>query len=54
MKKFAELLEAHGGDRRAVTDASVDMGAAFEAEIKQNLPDAEITFDKFHVFELAN
>jgi transposase len=54
LKKFAEFLEAHGCDRRAVTDASIDMGAAFEAEIKQNLPNAEITFDKFHVFELAN
>ena len=29
-------------------------GAAFEAGIKQNFPNAEITFDKFHVIKLAN
>jgi hypothetical protein len=37
-----------------VTDASIDMGAAFEAGIKENFPNAEITFDKFHVVKLAN
>ena len=30
------------------------MGAAFEAGIKENFPNAEITFDKFHVIKLAN
>jgi transposase len=30
------------------------MGAAFEAGIKANFPNAEITFDKFHVIKLAN
>ena len=37
-----------------MTDASIDMGAAFEAGIKKNFPNAEITFDKFHVIKLAN
>src|SRR5208337_5034585 len=54
VKEFADFLEAHGGDREAITDASIDMGAAFEAGIKQNFPNAEITFDKFHVIKLAN
>jgi transposase len=54
VKEFADFLEAHGGRREAVTDASIDMGAAFEAGIKQNFPNAEITFDKFHVVKLAN
>src|SRR5208337_3506180 len=49
VKEFADFLEAHGGDREAITDASIDMGAAFEAGIKQNFPNAEITFDKFPV-----
>ena len=53
-KEFADFLEAHGGKREAVTDASIDMGAAFEAGIKENFPNAEITFDKFHVVKLAN
>jgi hypothetical protein len=47
VKEFADFLEAHGGKREAVTDASIDMGAAFEAGIKANFPNAAITFDKF-------
>ncbi len=54
VKEFADFLEAHGGKREAVTDASIDMGAAFEAGIKESFPNAEITFDKFHVIKLAN
>lgn len=54
VKEFADFLEAHGGKREAVTDASIDMGAAFEAGIKANFPNAAITFDKFHVIKLAN
>jgi transposase len=54
VKEFADFLEAHAGKREAVTDASIDMGAAFEAGIKANFPNAEITFDKFHVIKLAN
>jgi transposase len=54
VKEFADFLEAHGGKRQAVTDASIDMGAAFEAGIKENFENAEITFDKFHVVKLAN
>ncbi len=54
VKEFADFLEAHGGKREAVTDASIDMGAAFEAGIKANFDNAEITFDKFHVIKLAN
>ena len=38
VKEFADFLEAHGGRREAVTDASIDMGAAFEAGIKENFP----------------
>ena len=54
VKEFADFLEAHGGKREAVTDASIDMGAAFEAGIKANFENAQITFDKFHVIKLAN
>src|SRR5208282_6291968 len=36
VKEFADFLEAHGGKREAVSDASIDMGAAFEAGIKAN------------------
>jgi len=52
--EFADFLEAHGGARETVSDASIDMSAAFEAGIRQNFENAEITFDKFHVIKLAN
>ena len=53
VQEFGDFLQAHGGDRLGVSDASIDMGAAFEAGIKQNFANAEITFDKFHVIRLA-
>ena len=54
VKEFVDFLVSHGGDREAISDASIDMGAAFEAGIKENFANAEITFDKFHVIKLAN
>jgi len=54
VKEFADFLVSRGGDREAISDASIDMGAAFEAGIKENFANAEITFDKFHVIKLAN
>ena len=51
---FAAFLEAHGGKRENITDASIDMGAAFIAGVKANFPNAKITFDKFHVIKLVN
>jgi transposase len=54
VKEFADFLESHGGDRLGVSDASIDMGAAFEAGIKENFANAAFTFDKFHVNKLAN
>src|SRR5271169_5352216 len=51
---FAAFLEAHGGKRANITDASIDMGAAFVAGVKANFPNAKITFDKFHVIKLVN
>jgi transposase len=39
---FAAFLEAHGGKRENITDASIDMGAAFIAGVKANFPNAKI------------
>jgi transposase len=52
VNEFADFLELHGGDRLSVSDASIDMGAAFEVGIKQNFANARI--DKFHVIKLSN
>ena len=42
------------GRRKAISVASIEMGAAFDAGIKESFPDAEITFDKFHVIKSAS
>ncbi|MDE1990566.1 MAG: transposase [Betaproteobacteria bacterium] len=44
VKEFADFLVSHGGDREAISDASIDMGAAFEAGIKENFANAKITY----------
>jgi transposase len=51
---FAEDLKTHAGDPKAVTEVSADMSQAFAKGITANLPNAEITFDKFHVVSLVN
>jgi transposase len=51
---FAADLQMHGGDPAAVTEVSVDMSKAFAKGIAASLPNAKITFDKFHVVSLVN
>ena len=52
--RFADDLEAHGGDASRVKEVSIDMSAAFVKGVEDNLTEAEITFDKFHVVKLVN
>lgn len=47
--RFAADLAAHGGDPATVTDTSSDMSAAFISGIGAHLPNAKMTFDRFHV-----
>jgi transposase len=54
VKAFAEDLRAHGGDPERVEEVCADMSAAFQKGVRQSLPKAAITFDKFHVIALAN
>jgi transposase len=51
---FVEKLEAKKGDRKAIKQVSCDMSPAFIKGVKENLPEAEITFDKFHIIKLIN
>lgn len=51
---FAEDLQAHGGNPEAVTEVSADMSKAFSKGIAASLPNAQVTFDKFHVVSLVN
>jgi transposase len=52
--KFKEDFTAHNGDVTQITDVSCDMSPAFIKGVRDNLPNAEITFDKFHILKLIN
>jgi transposase len=51
---FKEDLEKHNGDANNITDISCDMSPAFIKGVRENLPNAKITFDKFHILKLIN
>lgn len=51
---FAEDLAAHGGAAQAITDVSLDLGAAYQAGARTHCPNAAVSFDPFHVIALAN
>ena len=52
--KFVEDLAEHGGDAGRITAACIDMSRAYIAGVGKHLPNAAITFDRFHVVKLAN
>ena len=51
---FADDLAAHGGDPDAISQVCIDMSPAFTKGIAENLPNADITFDKFHAVKIIN
>lgn len=51
---FCEDLGKHDGDPGKIADVSCDMSPAFIKGIAENLPNAEITFDKFHLMKIIN
>lgn len=51
---FAKDLHAHGGDTQNIKHACIDMSAAYAKGIAQSLPQAQISYDRFHVVALAN
>ena len=54
IKAFAADFTAHGGDPKAVESISIDMSPAFIKGVTKSLPNARITFDKFHVIAHAS
>lgn len=54
VKAFASDLRAHNGDPEAIESVSIDMSPAFIKGVAENLPNARITFDKFHVIAHAS
>jgi transposase len=51
---FADDLIEHGGDPEKVTEVCIDMSPAFIKGTSEHLPQAEITFDKFHTVKIVN
>ncbi len=54
VKAFAEHLSTHGGDASQINSVSIDMSPAFIKGVSNHLPNARITFDKFHVIAHAS
>jgi len=51
---FTKDLEAHNGSAEKITNASLDMSKAFIKGVNEALPNAEITFDPFHLIQHMN
>jgi len=51
---FVKSLETHNGNRNQVKDVSCDMSPAYIKGVKAFLPNAAITFDKFHILKIIN
>jgi len=54
VKDFKKDLESHNGSVESIKDVSCDMSPAFTKGINENLPNAKITYDKFHIIKLIN
>jgi len=52
--RFIEDFRRHGGDPAQITDVCIDMSVAYQAGVAEFLPEAEITFDRFHLMKLMS
>jgi transposase len=51
---FSQDLSAHHGDPENIQEVCCDMSPAFIKGVEQQLPNAQLTFDKFHVMKIIN
>jgi transposase len=54
IERVAEELAAHGSDPQAIRAVSIDMSPAYIKGVERHLPNATLTFDKFHVIAHAS
>lgn len=54
LERFAESLKKRGGDPAQIESVTIDMSAAYIKGVEEHLPNARITFDKFHVISHAS
>ena len=53
VQAFTQDLATHGGCAQAIEHVSMDMSAAYLKGVQQQLPQAAICYDRFHVAALA-
>jgi transposase len=53
VEAFAQDLQAHGGEPAAIAHACMDMSAAYLKGTTAHLPNAQVSYDRFHVVKLA-
>jgi len=51
---FVDVLKSKSGSREQIKDVSCDMSPAFIKGVREELPNAQITFDKFHIMKIIN
>ncbi len=51
---FVDILESKSGCREQIKDVSCDMSPASIKGVREQLPCAQITFDKFHIMKIIN
>jgi len=54
VERFREDLTEHGGDPNAIKEVCSDMSPAFISGVAKEFPEAQLTFDKFHVMKIIN
>jgi transposase len=54
MTAFTLDFKEHHGNPHDITDVSIDMSPAFINGVEENLPNATITFDKYHILKIIN
>jgi len=54
VKKFVEDFKKHNANPKQITDVSCDMWPAFIRGVTDNLPNAQITFDRYHIIKILN
>jgi len=54
VQRFADDFEAHKGQINNIKQVSCDMSPAFIKGVNEYLPNAQITFDKFHILKIIN
>jgi len=54
VERFCQDFVTHQGDPQKVAEVCCDMSPAFINGLKHHLPQAQLTFDKFHVMKIVN